>query len=182
MSTVSTQSKEDTQNVCSSEVPSAKSVLQLELCIPVSIEKNSLLLEGNTASESLQSTASSNAVVEENTPEFTGSIAEVIVDSHLSDSNLYFNADDFLQNLLQNEHSHDADVIADVMADLHQNVLTNSEATAVPRLSVTNKLPENIDSSKDSTFEKRSNPQTGSHSNASNVITEVMAESQSQIL
>ena len=182
VSTASTQSKEDTQNVCSSEVPSAKSVLQLELCIPVSIEKNSLLLEGNTASESLQSTASSNAVVEENTPEFTGSIAEVIVDSHLSDSNLYFNADDFLQNLLQNEHSHDADVIADVMADLHQNVLTNSEATAVPRLSVTNKLPENIDSSKDSTFEKRSNPQTGSHSNASNVITEVMAESQPQIL
>ena len=182
LSTVSTESKEDTQNVCSSEVPSAKSVLQLELCIPVSIEKNSLLLEGNTASESLQSTASSNAVVEENTPEFTGSIAEVTVDSHLSDSNLYFNADDFLQNLLQNEHSHDADVIADVMADLHQNVLTNSEATAVPRLSVTNKLPENIDSSKDSTFEKRSNPQTGSHSNASNVITEVMAESQPQIL
>ena len=182
LSTVSTESKEDTQNVCSSEVPSAKSVLQLELCIPVLIEKNSLLLEGNTASESLQSTASSNAVIEENTPEFTGSIAEVTVDSHLSDSNLYFNADDFLQNLLQNEHSHDADVIADVMADLHQSVLTNSEATAVPRLSVTNKLPENIDSSKDSTFEKRSNPQTGSHSNASNVITEVMAESQPQIL
>ena len=182
VSTASTQSKEDTQNVCSSEVPSAKSVLQLELCIPVLIEKNSLLLEGNTASESLQLTASSNAVIEENTPEFTGSIAEVIVDSHLSDSNLYFNADDFLQNLLQNEHSHDADVIADVMADLHQNVLTNSEAIAVPRLSVTNKLPENIDSSKDSTFEKRSNPQTGSHSNASNVITEVMAESQPQIL
>ena len=167
LSTVSTQSKEDTQNGCSSEVPSAKPVLQLELCIPVLIEKTSLLLEDNTTSESLQSTGRSNAVVEENTPEFTGSVAEVTVDSHLSDSNLYFNADDFLQNLLQNEHPHDADVIADVMADLHQSVLTNSEVAAVSQLSVTNKLPENIDSSNDSTFEKRSNPQTESYSTRS---------------